>query len=102
MNVFVGILHLLSGPSGGDLWPTQLTHGSIIAFRKEGDKTVWKMTTALEHMCALGWRMHFDSRLFPVSKMRYAIKSLGLSPHQVKTLAVNSMHLRTQMACGIL
>ena len=81
------------------MWPTQLTHGSIIAFKRDEDgQTTWKMATSLEHMGALGWRMYGESDVFPVCKMRDVISKLELTPQQVKMLAGNSMHLRTQMA----
>ena len=89
-----------AGPVGGELWPTQLTHGSVFALEgKEGESVGWTMATAREHMTALGWRAHGSSEAFPVSKMLSALSDLCcFTPNQVKTLAGNSMHLRTQMA----
>ncbi|CAE7667911.1 unnamed protein product [Symbiodinium sp. CCMP2456] len=87
------------GPVGGELWPTQLTHGSVFALKgSEGESVGWRMATAKEHMTALGWRAHGSSEVFPVSKMLGVMSDLNLSPNQVKTLAGNSMHLRTQMS----
>ncbi|CAE7239963.1 unnamed protein product [Symbiodinium sp. CCMP2456] len=90
------------GPCGGELWPTQLTHGSIISFQRsfhDGDsKPAWRLATAKEHLSALGWRMYGGSNLFPVSHMSTVLTNLQLTPSQVKVLAGNSMHLRTQMA----
>ncbi|CAE7249881.1 unnamed protein product [Symbiodinium sp. CCMP2592] len=90
------------GPCGGELWPTQLTHGSIISFQQGdeggGSKPPWRLATSREHLSALGWRMHGGSNLFPVSHMATVLQNLELTPAQVKVLAGNSMHLRTQMA----
>ena len=96
-------LFLFAGPSAGELWPTQLTHGSVISFAKTqpdeaSSKTTWRMATALEHMNALGWRVYGESKIFPVTKMVQVMKNLSLTPSQIKTLAGNSMHLRTQLA----
>eukprot|EP00439_Symbiodinium_sp_Y106_P049334 s354_g6.t1 len=100
---FCDVDHTVAGkgcPVGGELWPTQLTHGSVFALEgKEGESVGWTMATAREHMTALGWRAHGSSEAFPVSKMLSALSDLCcFTPNQVKTLAGNSMHLRTQMA----
>ena len=48
-------------------------------------------------MSTLGWRFYGDSKLFPPSRMHEVMKKTSLTPAQIKTLAGNSMHLRTQM-----
>eukprot|EP00435_Cladocopium_sp_Y103_P067844 s676_g30.t1 len=85
-------------PAGGELWPTQLTHGSVLSLRQNGDQTTWLLATAKEHLGALGWRMFGDSPIFPKSKMAKVLDNLDFSPSQVKQLSGNSMHLRTQLA----
>ena len=90
----------VSGPAGSKMWPTQLTHASVIAFTASGeDGTVsWTMATCMEHLAALGWYVFGSSDRFPICKLKDVIESLKLTPQQVKTLTGNSMHLLTQMS----
>lgn len=87
-----------TGPAGGELWPTQLTHASVLSFSTEGENVSWLLATSKEHLSALGWRMYGHSDVFPVSKMVKVLDDLQLLPSQVKQLTGNSMHLRTQLA----
>ena len=88
-----------AGPAGSRLWPTQLTHGPVIAFKTNEDGEVsWRMATAMEHLAALGWNVFAPSDAFPLCNLKFAIEHLRLTPGQVKTLTGNSMHLLTQMS----
>ena len=63
----------------------------------KGENTKWVMATAREHLTALGWRMHGSSQRFPLSPLSSCLQKLKFTPAQIKQLAGNSMHLRTQM-----
>ena len=90
----------VSGPAGSKMWPTQLTHASVIAFRASGEdgSVSWNMATCMEHLGALGWHVFGSSDRFPTRKFKSVIETLKLTPQQVKTLTGNSMHLLTQMS----
>ncbi|CAE7871568.1 unnamed protein product [Symbiodinium necroappetens] len=89
------------GPCGGELWPTQLTHGHVMAFslgETEEQGVSFVLATAQEHLLALGWRTFGVSSIIPKSKLCAVIDNLKLSSSHIKQLAGNSMNLRTQLA----
>ena len=83
------------GNSFGKIWPTLLTHGSVMMLKDElGD---CKMATGLEHFFAQGFPM------FPLAESKVPRCSLfgilnSLPARQQKLLAGNSMHLCVQAA----
>ena len=82
--------------TGGREWPSQLTHGTVLAvFERER----WKMATPKEYMGALGFHSLPDycSR-FSMSPAVKVIDRLGLTDKEVRLLCGNGMHLMTQAA----
>ena len=70
----------------GDLWPTQLTHGSIAALAADG---TWRLATPNEHLAALGVPVHD-----PENPLLGYLQELKVPGRRVKMLAGNGMHVR--------
>eukprot|EP00971_Amphidinium_carterae_P225727 4476906-Amphidinium_carterae.1 len=83
-------------PAAGDCWPTQLTHGTLLAWSQKDGKSNWEIATCAEHLGALGFRMHNDDAVFPLSNWKPVLATFEST--QVKKLSGNGMHLQTQLA----
>ena len=78
------------GPAAGELWPTQLTHGTVMAFLQNR----WRLATGMEHYAALGFNSHSHMPNTKSSRLMSLISQLP--PIHQKQLSGNAMHLETQ------
>ena len=80
------------GGDGGHTWPTQLTHGTVMAMKNSEE---YRIAMDLEHLGALGLPCHPWN---DTHRVVAAFNDLGYKPIHVKKLAGNGMHLHVQ-AC---
>ena len=82
--------------TGGKEFPSQLTHGTVLAIFGRED---WKMCTPKEHMAALGFHaLPRHCHAFPECPVVSVLDRLNIEDADVKHLCGNGMHLQTQAA----
>ena len=88
--------HPRTRSTGGREWPSQLTHGTVMAIF---GRDRWKMATPKEFMGALG--LHSLPQFCgsnPMCPVVGIMDGLGLTDKEVRLLCGNGMHLMTQAA----
>ena len=82
--------------SGGPLWPSQLTHGTILCFKQTGSSRSWRLALPEEHLQAMGFNML--SADADVSPIKLALSNLNVSQVDMQRMSGNSMYVKTQAA----